>query len=206
MCIVPLMRRIVAGGRCMAIEGRRTKRKRETIEVKVVMACEEWGSVLGTKMGEQGGRRTHEDSVIELDRGRVLEHVPPPAIGLLGVAGVEVGEELFGRRDEVAAHEGEVVVYESSIEACDEGSCDRRENQFWFNELARGDVPETAVKNMRAVNAVTRTLTRPATLLLSLASDSSTPLTPPNPAPPPPFPLTIFQSRPTPIASLTQPE
>ena len=146
--------------------------------------------------------------MIELNGRGVLKHVPPPAIRLLGLPGVEVGEELFGRRDEIAAHKREVVVNESSVEACDERSCNSARVSALLDTATtqEGNVPETAVKKIRAVNAVTRTLTRPATLLLSFASDSSTPLTPPNPAPPPPFPLTTFQSRPTPIASLTQAE
>lgn len=66
---------------------------------------------------------TDEYSVIELDRSRVLEHVPPPPIGFAFGSGVEVGEELRSGRDESSTHQRELVVDQSSIKSSDEGTC-----------------------------------------------------------------------------------
>jgi hypothetical protein len=63
---------------------------------------------------------THEDSVVKLNGGGVLEHVPPDTVRLVGGSGVEVGEELVRRRYESSSHRREVVVDESGVKSSDE--------------------------------------------------------------------------------------
>ena len=63
-----------------------------------------------------------EDAVVELDEDRVLEHVAPPQVGLVGDVAVEGIEHLALGREDALAHPGEVVVDHSGVEAGDKGA------------------------------------------------------------------------------------
>ena len=78
---------------------------------------------LSESMSARPEGEAYEDSVIELDSRRVLEHIPPPSIGLGFSSGVKVGEEFGSRRDESSTHQRELVVHQSSIESSDKGTC-----------------------------------------------------------------------------------
>lgn len=62
--------------------------------------------------GESGGG---ESAVVELHEHWVLEHVPPPQVGLVRHVAVEWVEQFTLRREESLAHPGEVVVDHASV-------------------------------------------------------------------------------------------
>lgn len=68
--------------------------------------------------GAEGG--DGKDTVVHLDGARVLEHVAPPEIGVVFLAGVELVEELLLGREQANTHLGEFVVDETSIQTGDE--------------------------------------------------------------------------------------
>ena len=64
----------------------------------------------------------YQNAVIKLYCGWVFEEVPPPQVVPIDPLGVERGEELFRRRDEVFSHHWELVVDQTCVEARDEGA------------------------------------------------------------------------------------
>lgn len=81
---------------------------------------ERGGDLAGAGVCEEGqdsakGRDGH-DSVVELDEAGVLEHVAPPQIRAVFLAGVELVPQLSLWRGEAEAHLGELVVDEAGVE------------------------------------------------------------------------------------------
>lgn len=60
--------------------------------------------------------------MVHLDGARVLEHVAPPEVGAVVLAGVEVVPELGAGGRQADAHHGELVVNEAGVEAGDEAA------------------------------------------------------------------------------------
>lgn len=84
------------------------------------------GDAAGAGVGEEGEDGAEggdgEDAVVELDEAGVLEHVAPPEVGAVLLAGVELVPELGLGRGEAEAHLGEFVVDEAGVEASDEAA------------------------------------------------------------------------------------
>lgn len=70
--------------------------------------------------GAEGG--DGEDTMVHLDGAGVLEHVAPPQVGAVLLAGVELVPELGPGRRQAEAHLGEFVVDEAGVEAGDEAA------------------------------------------------------------------------------------
>jgi hypothetical protein len=80
--------------------------------------------------GRRREGKTDEDSMIELDGRRVLEHVTPPAVREVRSAGITGWVvELRERRDDTLPHLRELVVDQASIESGDEGACRTRKGK-----------------------------------------------------------------------------
>lgn len=61
--------------------------------------------------------------MVELNGGRVLEEVSPPQVRLVCGFGVARVEELVRRWCEATTHERELVVEQTCVKTCDEGTC-----------------------------------------------------------------------------------
>lgn len=66
------------------------------------------------------GPTTYKGTVIELDGGRVLEHVPPPFVASILLLRVARVHHLVHGRYDGAAHQGELVVDQASVQTRDE--------------------------------------------------------------------------------------
>lgn len=110
--------------------------------------------VLGEKSGDSSGAgisekgqdgaegRDGQDSVIELDETGVLQHVAPPEVGVILLAGVELVPQLRLGRRVAKTHLGELVVDEAGIEAGDQGA------RHGSEEDEAGDAKDGASKSV----------------------------------------------------------
>lgn len=87
----------------------------------------EYGSDLSSagvcEEGEDSAKgRDGHDSVVELDGAGVFEHVAPPQVRAVFLAGVELVPQLRLGRGETEAHLGEFVVDEAGVETGDQAT------------------------------------------------------------------------------------
>lgn len=87
-------------------------------------AGEEGRDSLGASVDEESENGAEcgygKDPVVHLDGAGVLEHVAPPEIGVVFLAGVELVKELLFGREQANTHLREFVVDETSIQTGDE--------------------------------------------------------------------------------------
>lgn len=72
----------------------------------------------------RGKGGTNQNPMIKLNGRRVLEHVPPPRIALVGASRVSGIVEFGEGRNDAFSHVGELVVDQAGVEAGDEGACE----------------------------------------------------------------------------------
>lgn len=99
-------------------QGEEGEERRDGLSLSVARCCQ-----FGHEEKKKGGGGTHKHAVIKLDRRRVLEHVAPPSVRAVHLAGISLGVvELRKGRNDALAHLGELIVDQAGVETSDEGA------------------------------------------------------------------------------------